>query len=84
MWIGVLFLTKAADDAERDTAIVVAYERDRLFSAGGPVSMASQIVRLLREAAGKSGGLQPPRCGECDAPLEVPPLDEREATCVSA
>ncbi len=57
MWLGLLHLTMAdGDDVEADTAIIVAYERDRLFSAAGPVAMAPQIVRLLREAAGETGG----------------------------
>lgn len=85
MWLGLLMISKEeSDDVEHDMAILVAYERERLLSAGGPVEMAPQIVRLLREAGRETGALQLPRCGTCGEALDVPPLDEAEPACASA
>jgi hypothetical protein len=30
------------------------------------------------------GGVEAPRCETCGAPLDLPPLDDLEATCASA
>lgn len=85
MWLGLMLIERAeADAGDHDAAIVVAYEHDRLFSAGGPIEMAPQLVRLLRQAGRETGALRPPRCGECGEPLDVPPLDELDAACASA
>jgi len=85
MWLGLLHLTPDdGHDVEHDTAIVVAYEPHRLFSAGGAAAMAPQIVRMLREAGDRGAHVGAPRCGGCGAPLDVPPLDDREPACASA
>jgi hypothetical protein len=85
MWFGLLHLSlDEGDDVQHDTVIVIAYEPHRLFKVGGPVTMAPGLLAMLREASDQGRRLEPPRCGTCAAPLEVPPMEEEEAECASA
>lgn len=69
MWFGLLY------DNENDTAKVVAYKRDRIFTATGATEMAPTTIALLREASDGGRTFVPPRCRACQAPLEVPPVE---------
>jgi hypothetical protein len=86
MWFGLLYLTpEDGDDVEHPTVMVVAYESHRLFKVGAPLPAAPGLIALLREAAAHGRNVGPPRCGSCDAPWDVPPLDgEGEPACASA
>jgi hypothetical protein len=81
MWLGVVHYSSDEDGVPDDGVILVAYESHRLFSLGVPTEAAPLFIRLLRDA--DCGG-RPPRCGRCEAALEVPPLDDLEAECASA
>jgi hypothetical protein len=72
MWLGLVYVPSAAGDQ----VVVCAWTRDggRPFTVGGPPADAPQIARCLREALGGLGWLAAPRCGECEAPLDLPPL----------
>jgi hypothetical protein len=85
MWFGLLHLTSAdgTDPEDGDMAILSAYERDRIFTVGGPVAMVPQLLRLLHQAASETGGVEDPRCPSCGDALEVPPVGGPEWTCAS-
>ena len=71
MWLGVLYVPN--DDDEQ--VIVCAWTREggRPFTIGGRPQDVPEIARWLRAEVGRRS-LAQPRCGACDAPLEVPAL----------
>jgi hypothetical protein len=84
MWLGVMHYTEAADGLDAESAILVAYEPERIFTVGLPVKTVPLMIRMLRATAGARGASWRPRCRACGEELEVPPLDDREAACASA
>ena len=85
MWFGLLHLTPDSGDAvDAPQAVVVAYQTDRLLRIGAAVDQIPEVVRLLHLASDGGRSVRPPRCGACDAPWDVPPLDEEESACASA
>jgi hypothetical protein len=84
MWLGVMHYTEAADGLDADSAILVAYEPERVFTVGLPVKTVPMMIRMLRASAGARGADWRPRCRACGSELEVPPLDGPEVRCASA
>ena len=85
MWLGVLFIPgEESDEVDHDQAILLGYGPERPLTTGSPVEMVPKLIEVFFELSQSTGALGPPRCGACDAPLEVPPLEEWEAPCVSA
>jgi len=84
VWFGLVHLSPdAGDDVERESVIVVAYEPHRLFRVGASLEAAPEVLATLREASDHGRRVGAPRCGSCDAPITVPPVDEDES-CASA
>jgi hypothetical protein len=84
MWLGLMHCTPEEDGLEAESAIVVAYEPERVFTIGLPVATVPMMIRMLRAAGGSRGTAWRPRCRSCETPIEVPPLDEAEVACASA
>ena len=70
--------TPAADVDEH--VIVIAYEQRRLFKVATTLAEVPTVLTFLRAASDGGRNYGPPRCGCCDTPLEVPPVEE-ECEC---
>ena len=71
MWLGLVY--EPSDDGAQ--IIVCAWTREggRPFTIGGRPQDVPEIARWLRAEVGLRS-LAQPRCGTCDAPLELPAL----------
>ena len=71
MWLGLVYVPSADDEQ----VLVCAWTQEggRPFTVGGQPGDVPAIARWLREVVGMRS-LAPPRCGECEAPLDLPPL----------
>ena len=71
MWLGLLYVP--SDDGEQVVVCAWTREGGRPFTIGGRPRDVPDIARWLRAEIGLRS-LARPRCGACDAPLELPPL----------
>ena len=71
MWLGLIY----APSNDSEQVIVCAWTREggRPFTIGGRPGDVPDIARRLRQEVGRRS-LAQPRCGACDAALELPPL----------
>lgn len=73
MWLGLLY--SPTDDGAQVVFSAWAADGNRPFTIAGNTEDAPAIARALRNAAACAGAWSaPPRCGECLAPLDLPPL----------
>lgn len=70
MWLGLLY---GISDDGRIIVCAWTHEGGRPFTIGGRPGDVPEITRWLRAAVGPRS-LAKPRCGACDAPLDLPPL----------
>ena len=71
MWLGLIYTP--SPDGEQIVVCAWTTEGGRPFTIGGRPEDVPQIARWLRNVAGMRS-LAAPRCGQCDAPIELPPL----------
>lgn len=69
-------------EAVSEHVVVVAYEPRRLFRVAAPLTEVPTVLQFLRAASDSGRRVGLPRCGCCDEPLKIPPVDEQEAECV--
>ncbi|HYI89840.1 MAG TPA: hypothetical protein VEY05_08060 [Beijerinckiaceae bacterium] len=71
MWLGLVYLP--SPDGDQIIVCAWTHEGGRPFTVGGQPSDVPQIARWLRKTVGM-GSLAMPRCGTCEAPIELPAL----------
>ena len=72
MWLGLIYLP-SSDAGEQIIVCAWTHEGGRPFTVGGRPADVPQIARWLRDAVGMHS-LAVPRCGACEASLDLPPL----------